>query len=131
MAERVPSLQSFLGSLDRRLHEMSVEEIRGSLLLHAQGLPGADRRGFLAVFTTTDPSDQLEEAEESSDVTWPVDHDPLFDEIDEFVARVAAGEYFEGFGWDHEVREERSFGDESWVWAVSYTHLTLPTIYSV
>ena len=68
MADRVPSLQSFLDSLDGRLHEMSVDEICGSLLLHAQGLPVADRDGFLAIFTTTDLTDQPEDAEKSSDV---------------------------------------------------------------
>lgn len=113
MADRVRSLQSFLSSLDRRLQEMSIDEIRGSLLLHAQALPGADRDSFLAIFSATD---QPHQAERPPDRTWPVDHDPLLDKIDDFVARVAAGRYFEGFGWDNEIHEERSFGDESWVW---------------
>lgn len=119
MADRVRSLQSFLRSLEQRLQDMSPEEVRGSLLLHAQGLPGADRDAFLAIFAPTDPIDeaaQAAQAERSPDVTWPVDHDLLLDEIDAFVARIASGGYFEGFGWDDEVHEERSFGDESWVW---------------
>lgn len=116
MADRVWSLQSFLRLLERRLEEMSVQEIRRTLLLHAQGLPGADRDAFFAIFTSTDRTDQSDRMERPPDIEWPVDHDPLLDEIDAFVAGVAAGDYFEGFGWDPEVRDQRSFGDESWVW---------------
>lgn len=113
MTDQPLSLQSFLGSLDRRLQEMSPDEIRGTLLRHAQGLQGADREAFLAIFTAPGP---VEQGEGSLDLTWPIEHDPLLDEIDAFVERVAAGEYFQGFGWDDELYDERSFGDESWVW---------------
>lgn len=115
MADRVRSLQSFLGSLEAHLQEMSTEDIRGSLLLHAQALPIADRNAFLAIFTTADPTNRADQAKGPPDVTWPVGPDPLLDEINAFVARVASGEYFEGFGWDDDVHDERSFGDESWV----------------
>lgn len=118
MNDRVPSLQRFLESLERHLRQMPAEDIRGSLLLHAQGLPGSDRDAFLAIFTATGPTGDGVRAghAEAPDITWPVDHDPLLVEIDDFVDRVASGGYFEGFGWDDEVHDQRSFGDESWVW---------------
>lgn len=98
---------------------MSVEQIRGSLLSHAQELPSAQREAFLHIFTTADIIDEAAEdalGQTSPDLRWPVDDDPLLEEIDAFVDRVESGAYFEGFGWDPEIYEERSFGNESWVW---------------
>lgn len=113
MAEKVPTLQRFITSLDQRLQEMSVEEIRAALLVHANELPGAQRNAFLSIFTSA-PSTRQDN--EMPDTTWPVDDDPLLDEIDAFVASLASGKYFEGYGWDDEIHDQRSFGDESWVW---------------
>jgi hypothetical protein len=53
MAEKTPTLQRFISSLDQRLREMSVEQIRAALLVRANELPGAQRNGFLSMFTST------------------------------------------------------------------------------
>jgi len=111
MAEKTPTLQRFITSLDQRLREMSVEEIRAALLVHADELTGAQRNAFLSIFTST----PFTPGNEMPDTTWPVDDDPLLDEIDAFVASLASGKYFEGYGWDDEIHDQRSFGDESWV----------------
>ena len=105
-----PSLQTFIDALERRLLEMSLEEIRESLLQHAHTLQNSDRAAFLAIFEHNHQRHQ----QQSPNVTWPVDNHPLLEEIDAFVDRIASGEYFDGFGWDHERYLERSFGDESW-----------------
>jgi hypothetical protein len=113
MTENVPSLQRFVTSLEKRLRTMSAKEIRAALLAHANTLPGAQRSAFLAIFTDApDTSGDTKPA----DTAWPVEDDPLLDEIDAFVAHLASGAYVDGFGWDHEIHDERSFGDESWVW---------------
>jgi hypothetical protein len=43
-----------------------------------------------------------------------VDSDPLLADIDDFADRVEAGDFFQGFGWDDEIHDECSFGDETW-----------------
>ncbi len=113
MAEKTPTLQRFITSLDQCLREMSVEEIRAALLVRANELPGVQRNAFLSIFTSTPFTPP---GNEMPDTTWPVDDDPLLDEIDAFVAGLASGKYFEGYGWDDEIHDQRSFGDESWVW---------------
>ncbi|MDN5794321.1 MAG: hypothetical protein L0H79_01050 [Intrasporangium sp.] len=113
MAGNTPSLQRFLNSLEQRLLGMSAEEIRAVLLAHARDLPGAERAAFLSIFTETASTGK---DHEPPDTTWPVVDDPLLDEIDAFVDRLASGDFYDGYGWDPEIRAERSFGDESWTW---------------
>lgn len=113
MSEAGPSLQEFIVSLDQRLHQLTAEEIRTALLVHARSLPPGQREPFVGIFTS-----ELSRAEgrPATDPACPVGDDPLLTDIDTFVGRVAAGEYVDGYGWDGELREERWFGDESWVW---------------
>ena len=111
MAENRLTLQRFLTSLDQRLADLTVEEIRADLLAHARGLPSDQRAAFLRVFTATRPAGR--EQPEAHDVN--AGKDTLLDDIDAFVHAVSSGRYFDGFGWDHEIRAERSFGDETWV----------------
>ena len=110
MAEETPTLQHFITSLDQCLREMSVAEIRAAILVRANELPGVQRNPFLSIFTSTPFTVQ---GNEMPNTTWPVDDDPLIDEIDAFVAGLASGKYFEGYGWDDEIHDQRSFGDES------------------
>lgn len=108
MTGRTLALGPFLAALEERLARLDRRELEGLLLSHAEALPSGQRAGFLAVF------DQPE-------ANGPTAGDSgvaasLLDDIDGLVAEVAAGTYFEGWGWDGELREERAFGDESWVW---------------
>lgn len=113
MVEKVvPTLQRFIMSLDQRLQELSAGEIRSALLAHAQALASDQRDTFLEIFKNPSSAGHDEKAPE---MTWPVGDDPLLHDIDAFVGRVTSGKYFEGFGWDDEIHDQRSFGDESWV----------------
>ncbi|MDF1665745.1 MAG: hypothetical protein P1V97_28560 [Planctomycetota bacterium] len=38
----------------------------------------------------------------------------LFNDVEDFVRRLEAGDYFDGWGWDPRIGEERAWGDESW-----------------
>ncbi len=40
--------------------------------------------------------------------------DTLLTDVEVFLKRLESGSYVEGWGWDDELRDERSFGDESW-----------------
>lgn len=112
MVGEPPSLQRFLSSLGERLRALSADELRAALTVYAAGLPGEQRASFLDSFT---PSLGQGNDPGRPDTQWPVDDDPLLADIDEFAAAVAAGTYFQGFGWDDEIRDQRAFGDESWV----------------
>jgi hypothetical protein len=41
-------------------------------------------------------------------------HSNLLNEVEDFVRHLEAGDYFEGWGWDARIQEERAWGDESW-----------------
>lgn len=114
MTERAPSLRGFLAALEQQLQAMSEEEVAAALLTHARELPRAERAAFLAIFTEAASTNDADAAPDTPDTSWPVDADPLLDEIDAFAERLASGTYHEGFGWDPEIRAERAFGDESW-----------------
>lgn len=105
------TLQQFLGSLESRLDDMPAAELRARLVSHARTLAPDERAEFLAIFTG--PRPKAKKADHDARV--PVDDHPLLDEVDAFVDRVRSGKYFLGYGWDNEMHEERSFGDESWV----------------
>lgn len=104
-----PTLQRFLATLDRRLAQMTADQIRAAVRTHAAALPSEHRRAFAEIFTHTSPVDDRQT------LTWPVEDDPLLDEIDDLVDRISSGDFYEGFGWDDEIHDQRSFGDESWV----------------
>jgi hypothetical protein len=38
----------------------------------------------------------------------------LFHDVEDFARRIEAGDYFDGWGWDPRIQEERGWGDESW-----------------
>ncbi|RAX46571.1 hypothetical protein DQ353_20020 [Arthrobacter sp. AQ5-05] len=100
--------------MGQRLEQLSLPELQRALHTHAAGIPAEERRTFLDIFLSPGsdseghlPAVQLLPA--TRDLTWPVDSDPLLAEIDDFAERVAAGDFFEGFGWDHDIHDERSY----------------------
>lgn len=120
MNNNPPSLRSMLTALEQRLDRLSDAELRQTLLTHAANLPAQERSNFLDIFTfpvrdsaSQPASVQLPQA--ARDTTWPIDTDPLLTEIDDFTERVGSGYFYQGFGWDDEIYDERSYGDESWV----------------
>lgn len=122
------SLREMFTILGQRLERLSLPELQRALLAHAADVPAAERRAFLDIFTSPGsvPEGQLPAAPVPRvvrDLTWPVDSDPLLAEIDDFAHRVETGHFFQGFGWDDDIHDERSFGDDSWTYEMSdYFH---------
>lgn len=121
MTENPATLHKFLTDLHRQLEQMSPEVIRQALFNHAERLAASERGSFLNSFSVGQPSEpdivneMADNQQPVPDLSWPIEHDQLLEEIDDFVERVESGAYFQGFGWDGEIHDERSFGDESWV----------------
>jgi len=109
MADEAVTLQRFLFALTDRLAALPTEQLRAVLLAHATTLPPRDRAGFLDLFAAPVPagSAHLENVD-------AVD-DELLADIEDFVSKVASGAYYQGYGWDDALHDQRSFGDESWV----------------
>ncbi|MCE7007047.1 hypothetical protein LWC34_30080 [Kibdelosporangium philippinense] len=102
------TLAVFAHDLRRRLEALSVDQVRDIVLAYGQGLPGQGRAAFLDLFPATAVAASQARAGERRD-------DGLLSDIESFASDLAAGKYFLGFGWDDEIRDKRSFGDESWV----------------
>jgi hypothetical protein len=85
-----------------------VERLRTSVILIARKLAKNEQAEFLSILGQ-DAIDDLDQSRSS-----PPD-DSLLDEITDFSRKAKSGELCTGFGWDHEIQEERDFGDESWV----------------
>lgn len=100
-------LKEFLTVLESRLVALPAEQLRAVLIGHAERLAARDRVAFLAIFPTTTS------APGGSGLPVP-DAGALLADIDAFVERVRSGAYFEGWGWDDDLHEERAWGDESW-----------------
>lgn len=95
------ALQPFVAELEEIFTRLSHAELKDRLLRHARQLPSAERRPFLAVFT-----------QRAGAPAAPTEQ--FLEEIHQWVERLEAGEYYEGYGWDSELGIERAFGDESW-----------------
>lgn len=103
----VMGLGPFLKALTVRLEGMTKEEISRVLIRRAKTIPAIGRRGFLADFEFVPPA---------APVKTPASDDKrLLVDIHAFVADLEKGRYYEGTGFDKDVREYRSYGDESWV----------------
>jgi len=98
------TLAVFVGDLRTRLEALPGERVRDIVLAYGQGLSGRDRARFLALFPAG-PRVQ----------TGGYRDDTLSADVESFVRDLAGGKYFLGFGWDDEIHDQRSFGDESWV----------------
>jgi hypothetical protein len=49
-----------------------------------------------------------EDAEDLNDIT-------LLEELDDFLNDIKDEEYYDGWAWDHDILDERIFGDDSWI----------------
>lgn len=85
-----------------RLEDLDAEALRDALLTHAATLQPAARGAFLELF------------EIGRRAATAAGHESLLADIADFVERVRGGDYFDGWGWDDDLRDERSWGDESW-----------------
>lgn len=113
------SLRELYTTLGQRLEQLSLPELQRAVLAHAAEVPADERRTFLDFFRSPGNDSEgnipwVQIPEVVRDLTWPVDSDPLLTDIDDFAHRVETGHFFEGLGWDDEILDERSFGDDSW-----------------
>jgi hypothetical protein len=103
MRARHIALAPFLQRLHDRIDALGAEQLREMIEAHAATLDPAARIEFLEVFDGDRPGDA-----EPGDDSLPAD-------ITDLVERLREGEYFDGWGWDDDLRDERAWGDESWV----------------
>ncbi len=108
-------LGPFLNELEARLRALGADETREALLAYAQSLPMGVRPAFLEVFAV--PKSILNGGAggtipASADAAR--EPDALLAELEAFLKRLGSGAYVEGWGWDDDLHDERSFGDESW-----------------
>ena len=99
MMREVLALSPFLESLERRLDELPAEQLRRVLLEHDARLPVDEWVGFLHVFDT-------------SGTATGHDGPDLQGDVESFVADITNGVYAEGYGFDSDYGEYRTFGDE-------------------
>jgi hypothetical protein len=103
MRARHIALAPFLQRLHDRIDALGAEQLREMIAAHAATLDPAARIEFLEVFDR----DRRGDAEPGDD-SLPAD-------ITDLVERLREGEYFDGWGWDDDLRDERAWGDGSWV----------------
>ena len=120
MPRQQMNLREFLSALQQVLGQLPPDDVRDALLTHAIQLPAHDRQGFLGIFSQFQTRQGIRasaavQASIPRYVDWPEDRDTLLEDIEAFAEKVQSGDYFDGFGWDADIYEERSFGDESWV----------------
>ncbi|MBE0448711.1 MAG: hypothetical protein IBX64_11560, partial [Actinobacteria bacterium] len=97
------SFEEFIEQVEQRLGEYSQETLRKIIMEWAKSTPSADRRQFLAKLLPPLPQQLVSLSGEE-----------LLGEIRGLAKRVENGDYCVGWGWDHDIHEERDFGDESW-----------------
>lgn len=102
-------LKPFLEALDTALGELSHEQLKTLILQEARTLRPRERAAFLSQFQTPPAASKTETTKA------PAADKSLLPDIDEFISNVKSGMYYDGWGWDHEIHDERAFGDESWV----------------
>lgn len=103
----VMGLGPFLKALGSRLAGMSKEDFCRVLVQRGKTIPSVERRKFLMEFESVPPA--------APEKRPPQDDTSLIDDIREFIADLGKGTYYEGTGFDKEIRDYRSYGDESWV----------------
>lgn len=94
------ALSPFIKRVEAILSELSHGELKRRLLSHARELPASRREAFFELLESR-PEDRTQATN-------------LLSEIETFVKELESGAYFEGWGWDRDLEEERAFGDDSW-----------------
>ena len=102
--ERTLPLGPFLERLAAALDRLSPDDLKARLLSQARELAANDREAFLARFA----DDALPPAAAPAAKAGA-----LISDIRAFVHALENGEYYEGYGWDRDLGDERAFGDES------------------
>jgi hypothetical protein len=102
---RGPELGPFLEQLEQLLAGCTGEQLREILLAHAARLPTAERAGFLAIF---------EHSASGTPASAGAVDPTLVADITGFIDNVENGVYADGYGFDRDYGDYRTFGDETW-----------------
>jgi hypothetical protein len=102
---RGPELGPFLEQLEHRLAGYTGEQLQEILLAHAARLPTVERAGFLAIF---------EQSATGTLASAGAGDPTLVADITGFVDNVENGVYADGYGFDRDYGDYRTFGDETW-----------------
>jgi len=98
--------KEFIEQVQTRLNNFSLKDLRLVILEWATKLPPAKRKEFLRKLIL--PQNII--INDSEGV-----NEHILEELTLFADQVKDGEFYEGYGWDYEIEDERVFGDESWV----------------
>jgi len=104
------ALGPFLRHVETRLESLTHDQLKDLLLEHARGLASDERNGFLYLLNPKPGNEDEQNAESQGDFS----DESLNDDITSFVENLENGVYYEWWGWDDEIHDERAFGDESW-----------------
>lgn len=100
--------QRILETLTHDMYQLSLGELRQRVLDYAQDLTETQQASLAAAFRTEPISaPALGNRRASLGNT-------LVGDISQLRERLEQREYFDGYGWDHQIHEERAFGDDSW-----------------
>jgi len=97
------NIREFILELKRVTVNYTSEEYYNALIRLARNISPAERMTILNVLEST-----------RNQNTDDLDTCSLLEDIEAFYNRVKNGEYYDHWGWDAEIHEEREFGDESW-----------------
>jgi hypothetical protein len=98
------SLKRFLDALEGLLAPLDEQRLRSAVREYASRLPAGARPGLLeGLAAARDPAPVV-----------AADNTELIAAIEAFTAEAQSGMYYDGWGWDPDVRHEQAFGDESW-----------------
>lgn len=102
------SVAEFLEALERRLGDMEPRQLRAALMRHAERLPPAERRAFLAIFETTRQRTTPERGKQTGRVARA---ETLLQDIDTLVGAFAQ----RGAGLTEEDEWEDAQDGEDWI----------------
>jgi hypothetical protein len=97
------NIREFILELKKVTENYTSEEYYNALIRLARNISPAERMAILNVLEST-----------RNQKTDDIDTGSLLEDIKAFYNRVKNGEYYDHWGWDVEIHEERDFGDESW-----------------
>jgi len=107
--------KEFMDRVQKRINSYSIENLREIIYQWAKQIPSKERNEFLLKITPTSKEVGLQEdIQNNANFETDLD-DGILEELEDFKKRVEDGSYCDGWGWDHEIEEERDWGDESWV----------------
>jgi hypothetical protein len=97
--------KEFIEQVKTQLNTFSLQDLRFIIQMWATEQSPAKREEFLRKLTL----------QQNIIVKDPESiNGNILEELTLFADRVKDGEFYEGYGWDSEIDDERAFGDESW-----------------